>query len=212
MLPGFGEGALISQLRNTDFKKRFVYMAHGNSSKLVINIEELLAVHKAEKQRFEFKRSWNTGPTSSQVLKTICAFANDLLNDDGGYIIIGVDDKHTEDGNLQVHGVPGGELDKIQKQIVGLCKGFIKPEYQPRLSPEFYGGRHLLVIWAIASENGPHQCRESANGGLKYYIRRGSQTITASQVEISQLEQQHSRIPFDDRMAVDPGKDLFTLS
>ena len=56
-------------------------MAQSNSSKLIINIADLLNVHRVEKQRVEFKRSWNTGPTSWQVLQTICAFANDFLNE-----------------------------------------------------------------------------------------------------------------------------------
>lgn len=187
-------------------------MAQINSSKLIISIEDLLAVHRVEKQRVEFKRSWNTGPTSWQVLHTISAFANDFLNDDGGYIVVGVDDKPSKDGTLNVHGVPEGDIDKIQKQIVGLCKGNIKPEYQPRLSPEVYEGKHVLVIWATASDKGAHLCRESANGGFQYYIRKATTTVKASPEELTQLLMQHSTIAFDDRMAVDLGKNISLLT
>lgn len=178
------------------------------TSRLIINIKDLLAVHRVEKQRVEFKRSWNTGPTSWQILHTICAFANDYMNDDGGYIIIGIEDKPSEDGRLQVCGILQWNLEKIQRQLVGLCKGNIKPEYHPILSPEVYENNHVMVIWVTASENGPHQCRESPNGDFQYYIRRGTQTLKASPEERSELLRQHSKIPFDDRMAVDLGKDL----
>ena len=58
-------------------------MAQGYSSQLVSNVDDFLDFHRVEKQTIEFKRSWNTGPTSRQVLHTICAFANDFFNDDG---------------------------------------------------------------------------------------------------------------------------------
>ena len=179
---------------------------HRPSSRLIINITDLLTVHRVEKQRVEFKRSWNTGGTLWQVLHTISAYGNDYLNDDGGYIIIGVEDKPSEDGQVQVCGVPEGDLDKIQKEIIGQCKGNIKPVYLPILSPEIYDGKHVLVIWATASENGPHECRVSAKGEFQFFIRSGPQTIKASREEVVQLLQQHTKMPFDDRSARDLGK------
>lgn len=179
---------------------------HWPSSRLIINIKDLLNVHRVEKQRVEFKSSWNTGGTSWQVLHTICAFGNDFLNDDGGYIIIGVEDKPSKDGEVQVCGVPEGDLDKIQKQIMGKCKGNIKPVYLPILSPEVYDGKHVLVIWATASENGPHECRMSDKGDFQYYIRSGPKTMKASREEKTQLLLQHTKMPFDDRSARDLGK------
>ena len=75
------------------------------SSRLVIKIDDLLKVHRVEKQRIEFKASWNTGGTSWQILHSITAFGNDFLNDNGGYIVIGVEDGPSDDGHVQVCGV-----------------------------------------------------------------------------------------------------------
>lgn len=179
---------------------------HWPSSRLIINIKDLLNVHRVEKQTVEFKRSWNLGGTSWQVLHSICAFGNDFLNDDGGYIIIGVEDKPSEDGQVQVCGVPAEDLEKIQKQIIGQCKGNIKPCYLPILSPEVYDGKHVLVIWATTSENGPHECRMSAKGDFRHYIRCGPQTVEASREQVTRLLMQHTKMPFDDRIARDFGK------
>ena len=181
-------------------------MARRNSSKLITNIEDILNVHRLEDPRVEFKRSWNTGSTAWRVLYTICAFANDFLNDDGGYIIIGVGDKPSEDGNVDVEGVNAESLDKVQGTITKLCKAHIRPEYQPRLSPEVHKGKHLLAIWATPSENGPHQCRESAKGNFHYYIRKATGTVKATPEEESQLISQQRKTPFDERMAIDRGK------
>ena len=194
---------------------------HWPSSRLIINIKDLLNVHRVESQRVEFKRSWNLGGTSWQVLHTICAFGNDFLNDDGGYIVIGVEDKPSEDGKVQVCGVPAQDLDKIQNQINGQCKGNIKPcSYRPILSPEVYDEKHVLVIWAPPSESGALECRVSARSkkgskeeskeeskeGFKHYIRCGAQTKVASEEETVQLRDQHTKTPFDHRSARDFGK------
>ena len=181
---------------------------HWPSSRLIINIKDLLNVHRVESQRVEFKSSWNLGGTSWQVLHTICAFGNDFLNDDGGYIVIGVEDKPSEDGQVQVCGVPAQDLDKIQKQITGQCKGNINPAYVPILSPEVYDEKHVLVIWAPPSESGALECRVSASSkdDFKHYIRCGAQTKVASQEERGQLRDQHTKTPFDHRSARDFGK------
>lgn len=56
---------------------------------LPINIEDLLHKQRVESNRIEFKEGWN--PTS--IYHSICAFANDIDNLGGGYIIIGVAEK-----------------------------------------------------------------------------------------------------------------------
>ena len=166
-------------------------------SSLLINVNDLLSVQGFEKQRVEFKKAWHgkrEGGTYWQVIHTICAFANDYYNDNGGYIIIGVEEKEnweecedtTDDRQiiLPPFGVPARDLDRIQKEIMGACRANIKPEYLPILSPEVVeleGERkHVLVIWAMASDNRPHTCRESEKGDNRYYIRRATETKKAS--------------------------------
>ena len=50
---------------------------------LPINIEDLLNCQGVESSRIEFKAGWGDETTGFQVLKTICAFANDLQNLNG---------------------------------------------------------------------------------------------------------------------------------
>ena len=180
-------------------------MANEQCSRLIINIEDLLEVQRVEKERVLFRASWYTGDTW-QTLHSITAFANDFRNDNGGYIIIGVEEEPSKDGLVQVRGVPHENLHEIQKEIRRLCKGNIKPPYYPILSPEIYNEKHVLVIRAMASDDGPHECRESNKGVFQFYIRRGTQTIRASQEERTQLLLQHNKTPFDDRMARHTGK------
>ena len=60
------------------------------SAILPINLDDLLHCRGVESERVEFKASWDPETTGLQVLRTICAFANDYHNLNGGYMVIGV--------------------------------------------------------------------------------------------------------------------------
>ena len=59
------------------------------SQVIPIDIPSLLS-REVEGVRLELKATWETKVTAQQVLKTLCAFANDLQNLNGGYVLIGV--------------------------------------------------------------------------------------------------------------------------
>lgn len=56
---------------------------------LPININQLLNGKTVEWDRLEFKKGWNP----EEIIHTLCAFANDINNWGGGYVIIGIDEK-----------------------------------------------------------------------------------------------------------------------
>ena len=76
------------------------------------SIKTLLSGDVVEWARIEFKETWDAAAS----LKSICAFANDLDNWGGGYIVIGVQ----EDNGRPVFplkGVQKDKLDSYQKNI-----------------------------------------------------------------------------------------------
>ena len=96
---------------------------------LPTNLETLFSGQVVEWARIEFKRTWD--PQAS--LKTICAFANDLENWGGGYVVLGVDDPEDsshkpeegdEDspivlpGGRRLVGIPPKKVDAWLKQCV----------------------------------------------------------------------------------------------
>lgn len=103
-----------------------------------------------ESARVEFKASWDENTTGYQILKTICAYANDFQNLNGGYIVVGVAE---ENGCAQLppKGLSEQEIDVMQKWIRGKCKR-IDPEYQPVMSPEILDEKRILVLWAPGSD------------------------------------------------------------
>ncbi len=168
---------------------------------LPVNIEDLLYHQGVESARVELKASWDPKTTGYQVLKSICAFANDLQNLNGGYIIIGV----AEDAGCAVlppKGLPPDELDEIQKWIRGRCNR-LDPRYQPVMSPETVSGKHVLALWVPASDVRPHSAPDAEKGDRRYYVRLGSESVDAEKNGVlGQLMQLTAKVPFDDRRAL----------
>ncbi len=163
---------------------------------LPINVEELITGQSIEWERLEFKAGWNP----EDVLRTICAFANDINNWGGGYIVIGIKE---ENGRpiLPPKGLEPDELDDIQKKLVQLCHR-ITPHYFPLAVPVIYKGKHLLAIWAPGGDMRPYKAPTSLGKKQQqaYYVRRFSSTVKAGHQEELRLMQLTAKIPFDDRI------------
>src|SRR5208283_5808518 len=95
---------------------------------LPINIDDLLHLRGVESPRVEFKASWDEATTGLQVLHTICAFANDFQNLNGGYIIIGVAQAEGR-AVLPPKGLTTLEVERAQHWVRGRCNA-IDPVYQ----------------------------------------------------------------------------------
>lgn len=122
------------------------------SSKLPINLEDLLRQRTVEGDRIEYKAGWNPDP----IIRTICAFANDFENLGGGYVVIGQDCDKSAMPIFPPIGVPENQLDKIQRESLGFCNQ-IQPPYFPLLSIERFEGRNLIVLWAPGGQNRPYK-------------------------------------------------------
>ena len=179
------------------------------SAILPVNLDNLLHCRGVESERVEFKASWDPHTTGFQVLRTICAFANDYHNLNGGYVVIGVRER---DGRaaLPPSGLTAAEVEAAQKWIRGNCNR-LDPPYPPILSPETVGDRLILVVWAPASEMRPHRAPDVGAGPGRYWVRLGAETVDAERRGdlIRGLVQQTARVPWDDRRA--PGAEVEDL-
>ena len=88
---------------------------------LPINVKALLDTREIESSRIEYKRKWN----QVECIRTICAFANDIENQDGGYILIGVEKNGRQ--VLPISGIDPEEIDKIE--FSNRLKEIIEPIY-----------------------------------------------------------------------------------
>jgi len=117
-----------------------------------ISINRLLSQRIVEQSRIEYKKGWNR----LEILHSICAYANDIDNSGGGYIIVGVE---AENGIpvQQPEGLPYDSLDRLQKDLLEMTRSKMRPEYMPLAEPVVYQGRHLLLIWVPGGYDRPYK-------------------------------------------------------
>lgn len=163
---------------------------------LPINIDELLQGQIVEWERLEFKEGWNP----EAFLRTVSAFANDINNWGGGYLIIGV---RESDGQpiFPPIGLAPNRIDTIQKEILELCNR-IRPHYHPVVSPTVFQEKIIIVIWCPGGQTRPYQVPESLvkHAPYAYFIRRNSSTVKAQTSDIQKLHELSNQVPFDDRI------------
>ena len=173
------------------------------TSILPINVADLLN-GKTESARLEFKASWKAEITGPQVVRTVCAFANDFHSLGGGYVVIGVAEADGA-GKKRVTGLSEQDVDKAQRWLRGRCKGGIRPSYTPVFSPEVIEGHNVLVVRAAASQDGPHRAREGhgrdeQEGRWRFWIRVGAETVDAERGHLTALLEKRA-LPWDNQAA-----------
>ena len=137
-----------------------------------ITIEKLLTENVVEWARIEFKEGWNPDTT----LKTISAFANDIDNWGGGYIVIGAKEK---DGKLvrPVTGIAPDAVDRIQKDLLRYCK-YLKPVYIPQSEPVYFDGNYFFWYGVLVdTKDRTHVLRNQIQRTAKRYTISGSYPV-----------------------------------
>ncbi len=164
---------------------------------LEIGVEDLLNNNRIEKDRIEFKASWNP----DDIYHSICAFANDFDNDGGGYILVGVEENNGV-AVRPVKGVLEYELDKIQKEILGYNNTMV-PAYFPKIVIEEVDGKYVLVLWVTTGNQRPYKAPEHVTAKkdkkLYYYIRYASSSIRPNAEQEKELLNMTNYAPFDTR-------------
>ncbi len=157
----------------------------------------LLEEARVESFQLELKAGWD-GHTKPAILKTICAFANDLLNHNGGYVILGVEDVGGS-AALPPKGLPLESLEQVSKELLGQVKQWINPDYVPRVYPDEVDGRHVLVVHCPTGYSRPYTAPErlEKNGSRVQWVRVGAETKKADGELGRQLAEVVVRTPFD---------------
>ena len=161
------------------------------------NIKTLLSGNVVEWARIEFKETWD----AEASLKTVCAFANDLDNWGGGYIVIGVEENNGRPV-YPLKGVPADKIDFYQKSILAKCK-LIRPAYMPIAEVVDYENKKFIVLWCPGGDSRPYSSPKTMAKDNKeriHYIRKMSNTVEPSDDEEKDLFNLANRIPFDDRV------------
>ena len=166
---------------------------------LPTNFKNIINKNVVERVRVECKRGWNP----LEFVATACAFANDIDNFAGGYIIIGAEFDEEKDAYV-FYDLGKGEIDRIQQEITEYCLKAITPSYVPVTDVVEVEGKSFIVAWCYAGYDRPYKCKDRLND-IKhsrdfYYIRKGSTTIKAVGALEKELLNLGAKEPFDDRL------------
>lgn len=165
---------------------------------MILDAKRIIDGGHVEDERIEYKRDWNPEP----ILHTLCAFANDIDNQSGGYIIIGIEERGGRPA--RVPGVAPDAVDGMNAKLMNLCN-LIDPRYLVESEYCPYEDQGVLVIRAPGGWNRPYKCpvslseKKSEKG---YYIRKMGSTIRANSSEEKELFRISEVIPFDDRTSM----------
>ncbi len=161
------------------------------------NIKTLLSGNVVEWARIEFKETWD----AEASLKTVCAFANDLDNWGGGYIIVGVAEDNGRP-RYPLKGVPLEKVDAYQKDMLAKCK-LLRPAYVPIIEVIDYLDKKFIVLWCPGGDSRPYSSPKTMKKDNKeriHYIRKSSNSIEPSDDDEKDLFNLANRVPFDDRV------------
>ncbi|MBT9584923.1 putative DNA binding domain-containing protein [bacterium] len=137
---------------------------------------QLLATRESEQTEWKDQVS-----NVNDVGRTLSAFANDLANLGGGYVVCGVREERDEHGfpRLVRGGLSANRLREIEGQVLTRCRERVHPAIAPRVEelPADTADARVLVFIQPATGQG-HLLREGDEGG-KYFVRVSRQTVEA---------------------------------
>ncbi len=143
------------------------------------------------------KRGWNP----FDILRTVCAFANDIDELGGGYVVVGIDEQNGSP-ILPPFGVEQKDIDGIQREFFILCYANLDPNIFPSIEVIEFQNKFIIVIWITTGEQRPYYASNSPGKAAKMciYVRHGSITKEADENQEKQLRELAAFKHFDDRI------------
>jgi ATP-dependent DNA helicase RecG len=165
-----------------------------------IDLKELAT---RESEKVEWKENGDDKEIVKSITKTISAFANDISNFGGGYVVCGAKEIKDEYGfpKLQYTGLSANKLKDIEGKVTHYCREYVSPSIIPIVqeieNPENENTRILVFIILATSE--AHSYRDGDNSA--YYVRISRETKEARNGILSQLLVKKQKVEyFDKRM------------
>ena len=159
---------------------------------------DLKILASRESEQVEWKE--NVADCDS-VVATICAFANDLMNLGGGYVVCGVRETTDEHGfQRQIPiGLTANRLKEVEGTVLARCRDRVSPPLTPLVEelPAETEDRRILVFVVPATRHA-HVFRRDRDEGA-YYVRTGRSTRQARNGVLLQLLARKNEIEVWDR-------------
>ncbi len=137
------------------------------------------------------------------VVEALCAFANDLANLGGGYVVCGAKEVKDEHGfpKMMRTGLAADRLKEVEGRVLARCRGRVAPPLTPLVTelPADTIDKRVLVFTQPAT-TAAHTFRRDKEGA-KHFVRVGRSTIEARNgVLLNLLVRKGAAEPWDRRV------------
>ena len=165
---------------------------------------DLKELSSRESERVEWKENGEDKSIVNSIVKTITAFANDLANFGGGYVVCGAKETKDEFGfpKVMYTGITAQKLKEIEGKVLQHCRDYVSPAIAPIVkelnNPENSTTR-ILVFVVIASPDA-HTYRDGES--VSYFVRISKETREARNGILSQLLIKKQKIEYFDKRVI----------
>ncbi len=163
-----------------------------------IDLTELL---RRESEKVEWKENGDDKNSVNSIVKTISAFANDLSNLGGGYVVCGAKEIKDEYDfpKVEFTGLTAHKLKEIEGKVLQHCRDYVSPAIVPlvhELENPKEASTRVLVFVVIATHDA-HIYRDKDTSC--YYVRIGRETREARNGVMMELLEKKQKIETFDR-------------
>ena len=148
-----------------------------------------LSTREKESSFIEYKKNEEK---IGSVLKTICAYANNYMDNDYSYIFIGVEEENNENNKaipiLPIYGVKPGKLEIVKNKVLNL-KSFIYPKISFEVLYNSYEGIDYVLIVVPRQLGGPFNVSGKAES--EYSIKPGRYVRLEGESRIAKVNEEY---------------------
>lgn len=163
-----------------------------------IDLKELA---RRESEQVEWKENGDDIKIAEGIVKTISAFANDIANVGGGYVVCGAKEIKDEYGfpKIEYTGLSANKLKEIEGKVTKYCQNYVDPAIIPRIveveNPENNNTR--ILVFVVLRTRHAHIYRDGETS--KYYVRISRETKEAKNGVLRQLLTEKQEIEYFDK-------------
>jgi len=168
--------------------------------KMEYNID-LKELSTRESEKVEWKENGDDQNIVRSIVKTISAFANDISNFGGGYVVCGAKEIKDNFGFPKVlyTGLSSSKLKEIEGKVLQNCRDYVSPSLAPIVyemdNPENKTTRILIFIIIASPEAHSYRDGDTSN----FYVRIGRETREARNGILTQLLIKKQKIEYFDK-------------
>lgn len=163
-----------------------------------IDLKELSA---RESERVEWKENGDDIHIINSIVKTISAFANDISNFGGGYIVCGAKEIKDEYGfpKIQYTGLSANKIKEIEGKVMQHCRDYISPAISPIVHEieNPVDKRTRVLVFVVLASPDAHIYRDGLS--THYYVRISRETREARNGILTQLLIKKQKIEYFDK-------------